>query len=64
MSKLESKTIKQRIEALEAIIAWFESEEFELEEGIKKYQQAHKLAQAIINDIETMKHKITVIKES
>ncbi len=61
MSNEKNKSIKKRIEELEAIIQWFDSEEFDLERGVQEYKKAHDLAEVIMKDIETMKHTITVI---
>lgn len=64
MSK-NDKTIEQNIQELEQMIAWFDSEDFRLEDAIGHYQEAEKLAGKIEQDLTNLKNKITVItKES
>lgn len=43
-----AKTIKQQISELDAVLAWFESEDFAIEQAGEKYAEAQK----IVADIE------------
>ncbi len=63
MSKKDEKTIAQQIEEFETLIAWFNSEEFSLEEALKNYEKAEKLSQAIESQLESLKHEVTVLKQ-
>lgn len=62
MSK--EKTIAEKIEQLEAILAWFESEEITVEEAIEKYEQALQLANALEDGLAAAKHQVEVIKKN
>lgn len=57
------KTIVEKIEALEAILAWFESEEITVEEALEKYEQALELAKVLEGDLAAAKNKVEVIKK-
>lgn len=56
-------TIEDKIQQLESKTAWFDSEEFKIEQAIEKYTDAKKLAQDITKDIDEMKNEITIINE-
>ena len=45
------------------LVAWFESDEFELEQAIAKYKDAETLAGEIERDLSTLKNEITVLKQ-
>lgn len=48
---------------LSALVAWFEGDEFELEQAIETYGRAEKLAAEIELDLANVKNEITVLKE-
>lgn len=58
MSKNNSLKIEQKIAELEKIITWFDSEEFELEAALARYEEAQKLAEEIQNDLALLKNSI------
>lgn len=62
MSKNESLTIEQKIERLEKTVAWFDSEDFVLEQAIEQYEKAQRLADEIKDDIAALKNTIEQIK--
>lgn len=62
MSKT-SKTVQQKMEELAALVAWFDSEDFALEEAIDKFESAEKLAEEIEQDLNSFKNDITVLKQ-
>lgn len=48
---------------LSKMIAWFDSEDFNLEEAIDRFNQTEKLAIEIENDLNELKNEINVIKK-
>ena len=62
MSK-NDKTIQEKMNQLSELVAWFESDEFELEAAIEKYKTAEVLADDIGKDLSELKNEITVLKE-
>lgn len=58
----QKTTIAEKIEALEAILAWFESEEITVEEAMEKYEQALELAKELEANLAAAKNKVEVIK--
>ncbi len=62
MSK-NDKTIQEKMNQLSELVAWFESDEFELEVAIEKYKTAEVLADEIGKDLSELKNEITVLKE-
>jgi exodeoxyribonuclease VII small subunit len=64
MSKnITNQTIAEKIEALESILAWFESEEITVEEAMEKYEQALGLANVLEQDLANAKNQVEVIKK-
>lgn len=57
------QTVNKKLEHLEQIVAWFESEEITIEESIKKYEQALKLARDIEVQLAESKNQVEVIKK-
>ncbi len=43
----QNKSIAEKIAELEAMVAWFDSDEFELEKAMEKFEAAQKLAEEI-----------------
>lgn len=63
MSKVNEKTVTQKIAELGELVAWFESDEFELEQAIMKYKEAEKLADEVEHDLSALKNEVTVLKQ-
>lgn len=51
-------TIEEKIAQLEASVAWFDSDDFELEKALDEYEKARKLADEISRDITELKNTI------
>lgn len=64
MSTEKSSTVADKIEKLEALLAWFESEEITVEQSLKKYEEALKLSQELEKDLKEAKNKVEVIKQN
>jgi exonuclease VII small subunit len=64
MSKSDDATIQQKTEQLDELVAWFESDDFELEKASAKLKEAQKLALDIEHDLEVVENEITIVKKS
>lgn len=53
----------QKIAELEAMVAWFESDDFQIEASLERYKEAEKLAADIQNDLAEFRNEITVLKK-
>ncbi len=64
MSKtaLKNKTITQKLEAFEALVAWFDTDNFSLEQALEKFKQAEELAAEIEGELANVKNSVTVLK--
>lgn len=60
---MKNKTIKTHIDELDQIIDWFDSEDFELEEAMAKFEEAKKLADQIEEKLNSLKNEITIAKK-
>ena len=61
MSQLETN-LQQQLEELEAIVAWFEQDDIEIEAAIAKFEEGSKLADTIKEKLAGLENKITVLK--
>ena len=55
-------TVAEKTARLDTLIAWFDSEEFELEKALDKFAEAEKLAHEIETDLLALKNNIEVVK--
>lgn len=62
MSK-NDKTIQEQINELSVLVSWFDSEDFELEKALEKFEEAKKLAASIEARLETLQNDITIVKK-
>lgn len=59
-----NQTIQEKTEKLAELTAWFDSDEFVLEEALEKFKEAETLAAEIEKDLLELKNEITVVKQS
>ena len=64
MSKASSNTdITAKLSRLDELVAWFEGDDFTLEQAIDTFTEATKLTEEIKADLSELKNKITVVKK-
>lgn len=63
MSK-SNPTIQEKIANLDALVAWFESDDFQLEQASIKLKEAAKLATDIEHDLKAVANDIQQVKQS
>ena len=63
MSQQTNKSVSEKMAQLGELVAWLESDEFALEDAIKKFREAEELAKSIENDLKNIKNDINVIKK-
>lgn len=63
MSKIEPIDINKKTAQLNDYVAWFESDDFAIEQSLDKFTEAQKLADEIQADLDTFKNKIEVVKK-
>ena len=61
--KTNEKTIEQMMAELNERIAWFQSEEFNLDEAKQRFVEARQLAKDITAALDGMQYEITVLSE-
>ena len=59
----EKKTLNQKIAELEQDTEWFYSDEFNLDEAVKKYKEAIRLAKELQKDLGELKNEIEILGE-
>ena len=63
MSVKSSDTLAKKLAELDEMVAWFDGDEFELEQALEKFTKAEKLAAEIESDLLALKNTITIVKE-
>ena len=61
MSQVNKNTVKEQMERLEKSLAWFDSEDFNLDEAFSKYEEASEQAKQLEQTLTDMKNKIEVL---
>lgn len=62
MSEKSKLSIAEKTAKLNELVAWFDSEEFELEDALGKFSEAEKLADDIDKDLSKLKNTIDIVK--
>ena len=57
----ETKSLSQKFDELEKAKEWFYSDEFNLDEAVKKYEEAIKIAKELQKDLTTLQNKIEIL---
>lgn len=60
---VKKHSIAEKTAKLDELVAWFDSEEFELEKALDKFKEAETLAAEIEHDLMEMKNEVNVIKK-
>jgi exonuclease VII small subunit len=63
MSVKNNPTISEKTIQLNELVAWFDSDDFELETALDKFAAAEKLASEIEADLLAMKNNISIVKK-
>lgn len=61
--KKSTLSFQKKYEQLQSIVAWFEGERIDLEEGVKKFEEGSTLVKELKNYLETVEHKIKELKK-
>ena len=61
--KINEKTIEQMMAELNERIAWFQGDDFNLDEAEQRFVKARQLAKDITAALDDMQHEITVLSE-
>ncbi|MBC7746567.1 exodeoxyribonuclease VII small subunit [Pedobacter sp.] len=62
MSQKETN-LQTQLQELEAIVAWFEQDDIEIEAAIAKFEEGSQLADSIKEKLSGLENKITVLKQ-
>lgn len=57
-----NQTVAEKTAKLNELVAWFDSDDFALEEALKKFKEAEKLAKEIEKDLLDLKNSIEIVK--
>lgn len=63
MSQTAKTPISKKLQQLDTAIDWFYSDDFELDEALKRYESAIKLSAEIEEDLNSLKNQVQVIAD-
>lgn len=63
MSQTNNPSIAQRMEELRRQVAWFEGDDFTIDEAMERYKIAEQLAEGIEKDLAELKNEVVVLKQ-
>lgn len=55
--------LNKKLAELEALVAWFEGDEIDIEQAVVKFEAGNKLAAEIREQLNVLENKITVLSE-
>lgn len=59
----KNKSISKQLTELDQLIAWFDQEDFDLDEALKKFDEGVKLADEVKERLSALENKITILKQ-
>lgn len=59
----KNKSINEKMQELSELVAWFDGQDFSVEEALDKFKQAESLATEIENDLNSLKNEVNIIKQ-
>jgi exodeoxyribonuclease VII small subunit len=62
MSNKNNLGVASKLAQLDELVAWFDSDEFELEQALEKFKAAEALAVEIEKDLNELKNSIEIVK--
>ncbi|MGB4420720.1 MAG: exodeoxyribonuclease VII small subunit [Candidatus Saccharimonadales bacterium] len=60
---MKNSSIKEKTDHLNKIIAWFNSDDFDIEKALEKFKEAQKLAVDIEKELNQLKNEIEIVKK-
>lgn len=63
MSTKKSESLAEKINRLGDMVAFFDTDDFDIEQALEKYKEAEKLSDEIREQMSAVKNEITVLKE-
>ncbi|MBP9738698.1 exodeoxyribonuclease VII small subunit [Candidatus Saccharibacteria bacterium] len=63
MSTQNKQTVEEQIAELDALLAWFESDDVTVDEALTKYERAQVLSKELTAALQEAKNKVEVIKQ-
>lgn len=62
-SPKNDQPLSDQLRELDELIAWFDQDNFDLDEALKKFDEGIKLTESIEKRLNTLENKITVLRE-
>ncbi len=60
---MSEKSLSERLADLDELVAWFEQDNLDIDEAIKKFDEVTVLSESIKKDLAGLENKITVLKK-
>lgn len=63
MSQKNEPTLREQMVELEKLLEWFEQDDLDIEEALKKFQQADELAEKVEKRLNHLENEIVILKK-
>lgn len=63
MSHVSNKPLQEQLAELDALLAWFDQPDIDLDVALKKFDEGVELADKIKTRLETLENKMTILKQ-
>ncbi len=63
MSAKSSSDLSAKLKRLDELVAWFDQEDFSIEDALKKFKEADELSDEIEKQLSELKNEITVLSK-
>lgn len=64
MSQTSKTNISEQLNKLQQSLAWFDSEDFNLDEAIQRYEESSKIADDLKKSLEEIRNKVEILKQN
>ncbi len=63
MSAKNNSDLSAKLKKLDELVAWFDQEDFSIEDALKKFKEADELSKEIEKQLSELKNEITVLSK-
>ena len=64
MSQTSKTNISEQLNKLQQSLAWFDSEDFNLDEAVQRYEESSKIADDLKKSLEEIRNKVEILKQN
>ena len=59
-----NRSIAEKTAELNELVAWFDSDEFQLEAALNRFEEARRLSDEITKDLDELKNEVEIVRQN